>query len=146
MSFTIHIIVTKVVVFSAHCPDLLNDVYIGHARAALEVKDHEKAESYLLRANRADIIIKYYKETGMWPNALQIARDYVPDILNQLQAEYEQVQLKSGAKGAESFLAQAKDYEFQEDYLHAIDCYIKVNAPLTSDKKMIIQAYTKVCF
>lgn len=128
----------------ANCPDLLNDIYIGHARLALEMKDHEKAESYLLRANRADIILKYYKEYEMWQNVLQIARDYIPDSLNQLQAEYEEVQLKSGAKGAESFLAQAKDYEFQEDYAHAIDCYLKVNKPLTTDKKMILQAYTKV--
>jgi intraflagellar transport protein 172 len=108
------------------------------------MKDHEKAESYLLRANRADIILKYYKEMGMWQNALQIARDYIPDMLSQLQAEYEEVQLKSGAKGAESFLAQARDYEIQEDYGHAIDCYLKVNSPLTTDKKLITQAYVKV--
>lgn len=45
--------------YRAHCTDLLNDVYIGHAKAALEEKEYERSESYLLRANRADIILKY---------------------------------------------------------------------------------------
>lgn len=91
-------------------------------------------------------MLKYYKETGMWQDALRIARDYLPDMLNQLQAEYEEVQLKSGARGAESFMAQAKDYELQEDYMNAIECYMKVNSPLATDKKLIGQAYTKVQF
>lgn len=81
----------------------------------------------------------------MWKDALRIARDYLPDSLNQLQGEYEEVQLKSGARGAESFMAQAKDYEIQEDYKNAIEHYMKVNSPLTSDKKLIAQAYEKVC-
>ncbi|KAI6232370.1 Intraflagellar transport protein osm-1 [Aphelenchoides besseyi] len=128
---------------SAHCPDLLNDVYIGHARSALEAKDHERSESYLLRANRADIILTYYKEMGMWPDALRIARDYVPDSLAQLQVEYENVQLKSGARGADSFFAQARDWELQEDYGNAIACYMKVDSPLTNDTRLISQAYIK---
>lgn len=64
---------------------MLVDIYISQARAALEVRDHEKAESYLLRANKADIILKYYKEMGMWQDALRIAKDYMPDTLPQLQ-------------------------------------------------------------
>lgn len=51
--------------------------------------DHEKAESYLLRANKADIIVKYYKETGMWQDALRIAKEYMPDMLPQLQVSFE---------------------------------------------------------
>ncbi|KAI6244211.1 Intraflagellar transport protein osm-1 [Aphelenchoides fujianensis] len=128
---------------TTHTPDLLNEIYIGIARAALEAKDHQRSESYLLRANRADIILKYYKETGMWPDALRIARDYLPDLLGQLQAEYETAQLKSGARGADSFFAQARDWELQEDYPNAIDCYMKVDMPLTNDTRLIAQAWAK---
>lgn len=129
---------------SEHCQDMLIDVYISQARAALEQKDHQKAEGYLLRANRADIILKYYREVGMWPEALRIAKDYVPDALPQLQNEYETYQLKSGAKGALSYIAQAKDWEAQNEYRRAVECYLKVDEPVTSDKRQIADALKKV--
>lgn len=73
--------------FSLHSTDMLVDVYISQARAALEEKNLEKAESYLLRANRADIMLTYYREMGMWTEALRIAREYVPDMLAQVQVK-----------------------------------------------------------
>lgn len=65
---------------------MLIEVYISRARAALDEKNLEQAESYLLRANRADIILNYYREIGMWPEALRIAKEYVPEMLEQIQA------------------------------------------------------------
>lgn len=68
--------------------ELLMEVYINKARAALENKDLETAESYLLRANRADIILSYYRELEMWPEALRIAKEYVPESLKQIQVNF----------------------------------------------------------
>lgn len=70
-----------------HSTELLIEVYISQARAALESKDLETAESYLLRANRADIMLGYYRELGMWPEALRIAKEYVPESLKQVQVK-----------------------------------------------------------
>jgi intraflagellar transport protein 172 len=71
---------------------MLVEVYISQARAALEEKNLDKAESYLLRANRADIILTYYREVGMWPEALRIAKEYVPEMLAQVQVEFCEIQ------------------------------------------------------
>uniref|UniRef100_A0A915BZY3 Intraflagellar transport protein osm-1 n=1 Tax=Parascaris univalens TaxID=6257 RepID=A0A915BZY3_PARUN len=126
-----------------HCEDSLSDVFIGQARVAIEQKDFPRAESYLLRANRADIILRYYKEMAMWPDALRIAKDYIPAALPQLQEEYEDAQLKSGAKGALSFMAQGRDWETQGEYLRAVQCYLKVQEPETTDINMIVTALTR---
>ena len=129
---------------SEHATDLLDDVWIGVARAALEAQEPARAESYLLRANRADIILAYYKETAAWPDALRIARDYSPESLAALQADYERAQRLAGVgvDGAEALLAAARDWELQEDYRNAIDCYLKVEAA-TKDAKLVAQAYAQ---
>ncbi|KAK0403869.1 hypothetical protein QR680_017169 [Steinernema hermaphroditum] len=130
-------------VAAAHCPDALPDVFIGQARVAIEQKDFSRAESYLLRANRSDIILRYYKELGMWPEAIRIARDYVPAQLPQLQEEYEKVLLKSGARGAQSFMAQARDWEAQGEYQRAVAAYMRVQRPVTDDAELIASAWTQ---
>ncbi|TKR80418.1 hypothetical protein L596_014494 [Steinernema carpocapsae] len=128
---------------SQHSPESLPDVYIGQARVAIEQKDFAKAESYLLRANRSDIILRYYRELGMWAEAIRIARDYMPNHLQQLQEEYDKVLLKSGAKGAQSFMAQAKDWEAQGEYQRALSAYMRVQQPVTDDVNLIASAWTK---
>jgi hypothetical protein len=52
-------------------------VFIERARAALDQKDFRQAESYLLRANRPDTMLAYYREMNMWTDALRIAKEYV---------------------------------------------------------------------
>ncbi|VDM37534.1 unnamed protein product [Toxocara canis] len=133
----------KEAVLMEHCEEALSDVFVGQARVAIEQKDFPRAESYLLRANRADIILRYYKESAMWPDALRIAKDYLPTVLPQLQEEFEEAQLKSGAKGALSFMAQGRDWETQGEYLRAVQCYMKVQEPETTDISMIVTALTR---
>lgn len=62
-----------------HCPETVTDVFVGQARAAFEKKDFHKAEGYLLRAERPDLAVKYYKEGGMWDDALRIVKEYMPN-------------------------------------------------------------------
>ena len=45
----------------AHDPDSVSDVLVGQARYAFEEKEFAKAESFLLRAQRPELAIKYYK-------------------------------------------------------------------------------------
>lgn len=42
-------------------PDSVADVLVGQARFAFEEKEYAKAESYLLRAQRPELAVKYYK-------------------------------------------------------------------------------------
>lgn len=42
-------------------PDSVADVLVGQARFAFEEKEFARAESYLLRAQRPELAVKYYK-------------------------------------------------------------------------------------
>jgi len=48
-----------------------------------------RAESFLLRAQRPELAIKFYKDAGMWQDVLRVAKEYLPNKLPQLQDEYE---------------------------------------------------------
>ena len=44
-----------------HEPDSVQDVLVGQARHAFQEKDFQKGESFLLRAQRPELAIKFYK-------------------------------------------------------------------------------------
>lgn len=55
------------------------------AKIVIQNGDYAEAESCLLRANRPDIILQYYKDQNMWNEALRIAKDYIPSSFAQIQ-------------------------------------------------------------
>uniref|UniRef100_A0A2K6RB56 Intraflagellar transport protein 172 homolog n=1 Tax=Rhinopithecus roxellana TaxID=61622 RepID=A0A2K6RB56_RHIRO len=113
-------------VAEAHDPDSVAEVLVGQARGALEEKDFQKAEGLLLRAQRPGLALNYYKEAGLWSDALRICKDYVPSQLEALQEEYEREATKKGARGVEGLVEQARHWEQAGEYSHAVDCYLKV--------------------
>ncbi|KHJ85180.1 hypothetical protein OESDEN_15098 [Oesophagostomum dentatum] len=129
--------------YREHTPESLPDVFIAQARKALEDEDYHRAESCLLRANRPDIILKFYQENGMWPDALRIAKEYLPHQLLQLQEEFEQVELLGGGRGVNSLLAQGRAFEEQREWAKAVQAYLKVNHTTTSDQSLINDAMLK---
>jgi hypothetical protein len=48
-------------VAEANDPDSVSDVLVGQAKFCFEQKDFQKAEAFLLRAQRPELAIKYYK-------------------------------------------------------------------------------------
>ncbi|EHB14523.1 Intraflagellar transport protein 172-like protein [Heterocephalus glaber] len=113
-------------VAEAHDPDSVAEVLVGQARGALEEKDFQKAEGLLLRAQRPGMALSYYKEAGLWSDALRICKDYVPGQLEALQEEYEREATKKGGRGAEGLVEQARQWEQAGEYGRAVDCYLKV--------------------
>ncbi|XP_060165824.1 intraflagellar transport protein 172 homolog isoform X5 [Globicephala melas] len=113
-------------VAEAHDPDSVAEVLVGQARGALEEKDFQKAEGLLLRAQRPGLALNYYKEAGLWSDALRICKDYMPGQLEALQEEYEREATKKGARGMEGLVEQARQWEQAGEYSRAVDCYLKV--------------------
>ncbi|KAG8430927.1 hypothetical protein GDO86_019734 [Hymenochirus boettgeri] len=107
-------------------PDSMGDVLVGQARFAFEQKDFQKAEAFLLRAQRPELAVRHYKEAGMWSDAIRICKEYVPARLEQLQLEYETEVTKKGVRGTEAILEQAREWEQAGEYARAVDCYLKV--------------------
>jgi intraflagellar transport protein 172 len=61
------------------------DVLVGQAKVAFEASDFGKFESLLLRAQRPELAVKQYRDAGMWPEALRLCKEYLPNKLRALQ-------------------------------------------------------------
>ncbi|KAK3091661.1 hypothetical protein FSP39_021624, partial [Pinctada imbricata] len=124
-------------------PDSVSDVLVGQARFAFEEKEYAKAESYLLRAQRPELAVKYYKESGMWQDALRVCKEYVPHKLQQLQDEYDREMTDKSASGVESMVRQAREWESSGEYARAVECYLKVTNSMTNDKNLQEKCWMK---
>ncbi|KAM4772549.1 intraflagellar transport protein 172 homolog [Rhinophrynus dorsalis] len=109
-----------------HDPGSVGDVLERQARFAFEQKEYQKAETFLLRAQKPEVAVRYYKEAGMWSDAIRICRDYTPGHLEQLQQEYEREVTKKGSRGIEALVEQAREWEQAGEYSRAVDSYLKV--------------------
>ena len=69
------------------------DVLVGQAKVAFEAGNFTKFESLLLRAQRPELAVKQYRDTGMWPEALRVCKEYLPHKLPSLQDEYDRESL-----------------------------------------------------
>ncbi|XP_030627149.1 intraflagellar transport protein 172 homolog [Chanos chanos] len=113
-------------VAEGHDPESVADVLVGQAKYCFEQKDFQKAEAFLLRAQRPELAIKYYRDAEMWSEAMRICKEYVPNKLGALQEEYEKEAAKKGNRGAEALLEQAKEWEQSGEHSRAVECYLKV--------------------
>lgn len=65
----------------------------------------------------------------MWVDALRVCREYLPNRLPALQAEYDRDVGSKGSRDVASVLAQAREWEQSGEYKTAIDCLLKVTDP-----------------
>ncbi|EDV25844.1 uncharacterized protein TRIADDRAFT_24195 [Trichoplax adhaerens] len=126
-----------------HDPDSLSDVMIGQARVAFERKEFQRAETFLLRAQRPELAIKYYKDAGMWNDALRVAKEYIPSKLQALQDEYDRDVLSNSDRGITAIVNQAKEWEMSGEYSRAIDCYLKIKADQDVDTKSLEKCWQR---
>ncbi|XP_061785815.1 intraflagellar transport protein 172 homolog [Nerophis lumbriciformis] len=113
-------------VAESHDPESIPEVLVGHAKFCFEQKDYQKAEALLLRAERSDLAVKYYKDADMWSDAIRICKEYLPNKLSLLQEEYEKEATKKGMRGVQGLLEQAREWEQSGEYSRAVECYLKV--------------------
>nr|XP_046228660.1 intraflagellar transport protein 172 homolog isoform X2 [Scatophagus argus] len=113
-------------VAEGHDPESVSEVLVGQAKFSFEQKDFQKAEAFLLRAQRPELAVKYYKEADMWSDAIRICKEYLPNKLSMLQEEYERETSKKGIRGVEGLLEQAREWEQSGEYSRAVECYLKV--------------------
>lgn len=62
---------------------------VGQAKLAFDEKNYQKAESFLLRAQRPELAIKLYKDNNMWQDAMRVCKEYLPNKLELLREEYD---------------------------------------------------------
>lgn len=128
-------------VSEAHDPDSMADVLVAQAKVCFEQKDFQKAESLLLRAQRPELVIKYYKDAKMWSDAMRICKEYLPNKLAVLHEEYEKETSKKENWGVEDMVEQACKWEQSGEYARAVDCYLKVKD--SSNTALLVKCWMK---
>uniref|UniRef100_A0A672S0Q9 Intraflagellar transport protein 172 homolog n=1 Tax=Sinocyclocheilus grahami TaxID=75366 RepID=A0A672S0Q9_SINGR len=124
-------------VAEAHDPESVADILVSQAKFCFDQKEFQKAEAFLLRAQRPELAIKYYKDAGMWTDAMRICKDYLPSKLSILQKEYERETFcVVSSRGVEGMVEQAQEWEQTGEYARAIDCYLKVKDSSNMDLLM----------
>ncbi|XP_064457098.1 intraflagellar transport protein 172 homolog [Ornithodoros turicata] len=130
-------------VAEAHDKDSVADVSIGQARVAFEAGQYQKAESLALRAQRPDLAVKFYKDAGMWNDALRVCKEYIPSHLADLQEQYENDLQFKGSRDADALLEQARDWERNGQYERAVDCYMRLSKDAISDIGVLEKCWVK---
>ena len=100
-----------------HDPSSLKDVLIGQARFCFEEKNFQQGESFLLRAQRPDLIVSFYLEGEQWNDAMRVAREYVPQMLDDVKEKM----LARSSGSARELLEQAKSWEQAGDPGRAVE-------------------------
>lgn len=124
-------------------PDSVSDVLVGQARVAFEQKDYQKAEGFLLRGQRAELAVRYYKECGMWNDALRLVKEYLPNKMEEVMDEYREWQRKTGSMGIETLLQNANESEVQGDHWHAIESYMQLSPQHSDNIDLLEEAWEK---
>jgi intraflagellar transport protein 172 len=119
------------------------DVLVGQAKVAFEASNFTKFESLLLRAQRPELAVKQYRDTGMWPEALRVCKEYLPHKLKALQDEYDRESLAESSRDVDALMAQAQQWEETGEYERAVDCYLKVDRTNTNNTTTMATAWTK---
>ncbi|XP_066969064.1 intraflagellar transport protein 172 homolog [Macrobrachium rosenbergii] len=130
-------------VAEAHDPDSVGDVLVGQAKVAFSERDYPRAEALLLRAQRPELAVKFYRDSNQWTEALRVCKEYLPHKLSVLQDEYDRNVLSRGSQDAQTLISQARQWEESGEYARAVDCYSKVNSGMTNDANILEKAWTK---
>ncbi|KAH8365613.1 hypothetical protein KR093_002735 [Drosophila rubida] len=121
-----------------HLPDAVNEVLIGQASAALETRNYQDYEMLLLRAQRPDLIIDYYKQESLYEDALRIAEEHYPSAMNDLRrlhAQQQRGQQQGDDAGGDSraYLQRAAEFAKREQFRKAAECLMQIDASNAED-------------
>lgn len=112
-----------------YLPDAVNEILISQAAESLESQNYQEYEALLIRAERPDIVLQHYKESEMWPEAVRIAREYVPSALQDVQ-RLQARNSKSNpmiSNDSRALLHLASEYTRNEEFKKAAQGLLKIN-------------------
>ncbi|KAH9246952.1 hypothetical protein BASA81_015465 [Batrachochytrium salamandrivorans] len=120
-------------VAESHEPSSVGEVLTGQAKVAFERGEIAKAESLVLRAQRPELAISFYKDTNNWRNAIRFAKEYLPNKLAEVHEEYDQYLAGQNGSGKDHIVNTAIEFEQQKEYSRSIDMYLKLSTAHSSD-------------
>ena len=122
-------------------PESVGDVLIGQAKICFDRKDYAKMETLLIRSPRPEIAIRFYKDAGMWKEALSFAERHLPSKVAELQTEVSGMSKKESASIHDQY-SVAKKFEYERNYTKAVEAYLGLSAN-TDNIDLAMQGWLK---
>ncbi|KAJ3338041.1 hypothetical protein HDU93_010039 [Gonapodya sp. JEL0774] len=135
--------IAALAVAEAHDPPSVPEILIGQSKLAFDKGEYSKGESLLLRAQRPELAIKFYKDQRLWKEALLFAKQYVPNRVPDLTVEYELQAVGTEDMTREEIVASGKALEQQRQYSKAIDSYLKASQKNVKDLEVLEQLWER---
>lgn len=124
-------------------PSSVGDILIGQGKAAFDRKEFAKCESLLLRAQRPELVIKFYKDAQLWNEAIKFAKEYLPVKLSEIHEEYDRFVNGKDSAGRDEILSTARMLEQQKEFSRAVDMYLKLSFQHSNDIVFLEKAWEK---
>lgn len=131
-------------VAESYLPEAVNEVLMGQANAALETQNFAEYEALMLRAQKADMIVDYYKNQSMFEEALRVAEEHYPSALNDLKRLQSHAQSRQAGShsndDSRSYLQKAAEFAKREDFRKAAECLMQIDASNAEDMATVERA------
>ncbi|KAL2912183.1 hypothetical protein HK105_208316 [Polyrhizophydium stewartii] len=124
-------------------PSSVGEVLVGQAKVAFERGENSKAESLILRAQRPELAIKFYKESNNWREAIRFAKEYLPNKLAEVHDEYDRYLTGQSDAGKDHIVNTARTFEQQKEFSRAIDMYLKLGTSHTNDMDFLEEKWER---
>lgn len=129
-----------------HDPSSVADVLVGQARVAFSQQKYQIAETYLLRANKPDVIVDYYKKSEMWDDVMRLVKEYLPHKLDEFQAEADAAAPSRRAVDsdvAQRVRSEAREQEMNGQYADAVRKYLSLEVTDSNDIDLLEECWEK---
>ncbi|KXS17578.1 hypothetical protein M427DRAFT_121993 [Gonapodya prolifera JEL478] len=131
-------------VAESHDAPSVPEILVGQAKLAFDKGEYPRGESLLLRAQRPELAIKFYKDQKLWKEALLFAKQYLPNRVSDLTNEFElQGSGVEEVVSREDIISVGKSFEQQRQYSKAIDTYLKASSKNVKDPDMLEQLWER---
>ncbi|XP_037945105.1 intraflagellar transport protein 172 homolog [Teleopsis dalmanni] len=117
-----------------YLPEEVSEVLIAQANTCLETHNYSEYETLLIRAQRPDLIVAFYKKESMFEEAMRIAEEHYPSAMNdikRLQAHEKSRETNSNKNEndeSKAYLQKAAEFAKREEFRKSAECLLQINS------------------
>lgn len=121
-------------------PAALHEIVEAEAKCLISKKDFKAAETLYVAHKKATEAVKMYSSDNQWDEALRVAKQHAPRLLQQVQSDKAAHQAQHSTADSDSLeycLAQAQMCQSKRQFSQAIDHLLAITAQKCSDSNML---------
>lgn len=118
-------------------PASVPNILYNQGKYHQERKEFQKAEQCFISAKQPEQAINLYIEARMRNDAIRVAREHAPNLLNKV------MMMVGQADSAEDIRQSAKAWEQNRDFQRAIDAYLSITTEVTTDLDLLEEVWER---